>query len=60
MSTATTLIGLTKPDPGTEPFTRSILNDNSDTVDKNMVAMAFCAVAYGSVTKGNMTAINNL
>jgi len=51
LSTLTTLIGLTKP-VGTEPFARSILNDNNDKIDKNMVAIAFCAVAYGSVTKG--------
>jgi len=51
LSTLTTLIGLTKP-VGTEPFARSILNDNNDKIDKNMVAMAFCAIAYSSVTKG--------
>ena len=59
MSTATTLIGLTKP-AGEEPFARSILNTNNDVIDKNMVALALCAAAYGTVTKGNMTAINNL
>jgi len=51
MSTSTTLTGLTKP-AGTEPFARSILNTNMDVVDKNMVALALCAVAYGAVSKG--------
>lgn len=51
MSTATTLIGLTKP-AGTEPFARSVLNTNNDVIDKNMVALALCAAAYGTVTKG--------
>lgn len=51
MSTVTTLTELIKPD-GTEPFTRSILNTNNDTIDKNMVALALCAIAYGAVTKG--------
>lgn len=50
---STTLIGLDKP-VGTEPFVRSILNGNMDDIDKSMVALAFCAIVYGSgtITKG--------
>jgi len=53
LSLLTTLMSLVKP-TGTESFTRSILNDNMDSIDKNMVAMSFIATAYGSgtVTKG--------
>lgn len=53
---STTLLGLDKP-VGTEPFSRLILNGNFDGVDKSMIALAFCAVAYGdgTVTKGAIT-----
>lgn len=51
MSTTTTLIEMVKP-TGTEPYSREILNDNSDIVDKNLIALTLCAVAYGAITKG--------
>lgn len=44
---------------GTEPFSRTILNGNSDIVDKNMIALALCAVAYGAVTKGALVKDGN-
>lgn len=51
----TTLTELDKP-AGTEPFARSILNGNMDAIDASMIALMFCAVAYGAgtVTKGAM------
>jgi len=58
LSTATTLIGLTKP-AGDEPFARSILNGNMDKVDKNMITLALCAAAYGAVTKGALVKDGN-
>lgn len=36
---------------GEESFSRAILNSNYDIVDKNMIALALCAVTYGAVTK---------
>lgn len=47
----TTLTGLAKP-AGSEPFARSILNNNMDIVDKNVVVLALVAAAYGAITKG--------
>lgn len=47
----TTVLGLSKP-LGTEPFSRSILNANSDKIDKTAITLALMAAYYGTITKG--------
>lgn len=54
----TTFIELSKPE-GIEPFSRAILNDNSDNLDKQFLAMAFIASCYGPVTKGPIVFVNS-
>lgn len=51
MPTFTTLTELIKP-VNDEPFARSILNNNSDKIDKNFIVLALCAAAYGAINKG--------
>ena len=53
MSTVTTLTELIKP-AGTEPFARSIINNNSDTIDKNMMMFLMGGVPYADFTIGDM------
>jgi len=53
LSTVTTLTGLVKP-AGTEPFARSILNTNMDTVDKNLIMLLMGGVPYANFTIGDM------
>jgi hypothetical protein len=53
MSTTTTATGLTKPS-GTDPFTRSVLNTNSDLIDKQAIVLGLAAAFYGTLTKGAM------
>ena len=50
----TTAIGLSKPSSGTEPFTRSLMNANSDLIDKNLILAAFAGALYGTFSKGAM------
>jgi hypothetical protein len=52
MSTTTTVLGLTKPD-GTEPFARSILNDNADKMDAALIDALISGTCDG-VMKGDM------
>jgi len=49
----TTVLGLSKP-AGTEPFSRSVLNANSDKIDKTAITLALMAAYYGTITKGEI------
>lgn len=49
----TTLLDLDKP-TGDEPFARSTVNGNMDTIDKNLVAFAFGGVPCVGYTKAAM------
>jgi len=52
LSTPTTVLGLTKP-VGTEPFARSILNDNADKIDAALIDALISGTCDG-ITKGAM------
>jgi hypothetical protein len=51
MSTTTPIAGLTKPD-GLDAFARSVLNANSDKIDKQFLVLGLMAAYYGTLTKG--------
>lgn len=51
MSLLSTLIGLVKP-AGSEPYSLTILNNNIDKIDQNLIAFAFSGIPYVNCSKG--------
>jgi len=50
----TTLLGLNKPSEDDEPFARSTVNDNSDSIDNTLIMFLFGGIPFANYHKDAM------